>query len=94
MKNMVLAGLLAAGMTSAHADCVINAKEATRFQVLDSHTIILSGGIAGQILIKSLDFFSRTSSVTVLKDTFCDFDSDVLYVDGETVDVQQVKQLH
>ncbi|MBB3257680.1 hypothetical protein F4827_002545 [Paraburkholderia bannensis] len=92
MKKMVVAWLLVIAAT-AHADCVLNAKQATNFQVLDNHTILLSGGIAGQILIKSFAFFHPSSRVTVLKDNFCDFESSVLYVDGETVDAQQVKQV-
>lgn len=79
--------------TAAHADCVIGAKSETSFRVLDSNTILLSGGYSGGILIKSFSFFYPTSTVSVLKDDFCDFDSDVLYVDGETVDVQQVKSI-
>ena len=80
-------------VSAAHADCVYGAKSETSFRVLDSNTILLSGGYAGQILIKSFSFFTSVSNVTVLKDDFCDFDSSVLYVDGETVDVQQVKSI-
>lgn len=80
--------------TAAHADCVVGAKSETSFRVLDSNTILLSGGYPAQILIKSFSFFSPTSNVSVLKDDFCDFDSNVLYVDGETVDVQQVKEIN
>jgi hypothetical protein len=79
--------------TSANADCVLNAKSKTSYMVLDSHTILLKGGIGKDILIKSFAFFYSTSQVTVLKDNFCDFESSVLYVDGQVVDAQQVKGL-
>lgn len=95
MKRILrLVGVLALTAAShAQADCVLNAKSATKFQLLDNHTILLSGGISGSILIKSFAFFSPGSQVTVLKDNFCDFEEAVLYVNGETVDAQQVKQL-
>lgn len=79
--------------SSAHAECVIGAKSKTQFQVLDSHTIMLSGGYGGQIILKSFQFFNSSSQVTILKDSFCDFEDAVLYIDGEPVDVQQVKKI-
>lgn len=78
-------------MTTARADCVLNAKSKTSYVVLDSNTIILKGGIGKDILIKSFSFFYSSSQVTVLKDSFCDYESAVLYVDGQVVDAQQVK---
>jgi hypothetical protein len=71
---------------------VVGAKLATSYVVLDSHTIILKGSGNG-ILIKSFSFFNTASNGSILKDSFCDFESAVLYVDGEVVDVQQVKKL-
>jgi hypothetical protein len=85
--------LLTSLATTANADCALNAKSKTSFVVLDSHTIILKGGFGKDILIKSFAFFHSSSDVTVLKDDFCDFESNVLYVDGETIDVQQVKNI-
>lgn len=78
---------------AASADCVIDAKSKTSFVVLDSNTLLLKGGIGSDILIKSFQFFYPSSNVTVLKDSFCDFATDVLYVDGQLVSVQAVKQL-
>jgi hypothetical protein len=75
----------------AMADCVVGAKMALSYTVLDSHTIVLKVG--NGILIKSFHFFNSASQVSVLKDSFCDYESAVLYVDGEVVDVQQVKRL-
>jgi hypothetical protein len=74
---------------SAYAGCAYNAKMSNQFKVLDNHTILLSGS-GRDILIKSFTFFNFTSQVTILKDNFCDFESNVLYVDGQTVDIQQV----
>jgi hypothetical protein len=85
-------GLMAAAGPSL-ADCILNAKSKTSYVVLDSHTIILKGGIGKDILIKSFAFFYSSSEVSVLKDSFCDYESAVIYADGEVVDAQQVKGL-
>jgi hypothetical protein len=92
MLKIAAAAILGCSVT-ANAECVLGAQEATTFRVLDTHTIVLSGGPSGAILIKSFAFFNSSSNVSVLKDDFCDFDSNVLYVDGEAVDVQQVKAI-
>ena len=76
---------------NSNADCVFGAKSKTSFVILDSNTILLKNGPGKDILIKSFSFFNSGSSVSVLKDSFCDFESAVLYVDGQVVDAQQVK---
>lgn len=86
-----LAALLLSVCCSAQADCVVGAKMALSYKILDSHTLLLEVG--NGILVKSFHFFQSGSSILVLKDSFCDFESAVLYVDGEVVDVQQVKKL-
>jgi hypothetical protein len=78
---------------TAFADCVYGAKDKTSYVVLDSHTIVLRGGYGGDILIKTFAFINSSSSVTVLKDSFCSYESSVLYVDGQTVDANDVKKL-
>ncbi|MDC6177370.1 hypothetical protein [Ralstonia solanacearum] len=90
----LLAALALLAVTTAHADCVVGASLATTFRVLDSHTIVLYSGSTPKILIKTFSFFYPSSSVTVLKDSFCDFESAVLYVDNQAVDAQQVKRLN
>lgn len=75
------------------ADCVFNAKSKTSYTVLDNHTIILRGGFGDDILIKSFSFFHKSSQVSVLKDSFCNYDNSALYVDGEVVDVKDVKRI-
>jgi hypothetical protein len=90
MKNIIFIVLALLSLVS-HADCVYGAKSKMSFVVLDSHSILLKNGVGKDILIKSFAFFYSSSSVTVLKDSFCDYESAVLYVDGEAVDVTQVK---
>jgi len=96
MKKRIVAAGMAAFLIAgpAAADCVIGAKSKTQYQVLDSHTIMLSGGYGGQIILKSFQFFQPSSQVAVLKDSFCDFENAVLYIDGEPVDIQQVKSIN
>jgi hypothetical protein len=83
--------ILMAFSVASKADCVFGAKSKMSFIILDTHSILLKNGPGKDILIKSFSFFYSSSSVTVLKDSFCDFESGVLYVDGQTVDAQQVK---
>ena len=78
---------------SASADCVFGAQAKTSFIVLDNHTIVLTGGYGSKILIKTFAFLNRGSQLTVLKDSFCSFESAILYVDGEVVDANQVTNL-
>jgi len=75
---------------SAWADCVYGAKDKTSYTVLDSHTIMLSGGYGPDIIKKTYSFFNAASSVSVLKDSFCSYESAVLYVDGDVVDANNV----
>jgi len=92
MKKFFILCIALLAFTNACADCVVGAKSKTHYQVLDTHTILLSGG-GNHILIKSFSFFYSSSQVSVLKDNFCDFEIAVLYVDGQVVDVQQVKSI-
>ncbi len=65
---------------------------ASSFNILDSSTIILNG--PNKILIKTFCYcFLAGTNVTVLKDSFCSFESAVLYVNGTAVDAQEVKRL-
>lgn len=94
IRYIIVVGiLLMVFVSSAGADCVYGAKSKTSFTVLDSNTIILSGGLGPRILIKTYCFIYYSSELTILKDSFCSYDDAVLYVDGEVCDVQLVRQL-
>ena len=94
MKKIALTlGVVSILALSSQADCVYNAKSKTSFRVLGSSTILLTGGYGSDILIKTYSYFYPSSSVTVLKDSFCSYDDSVLYIDDEVVDAQQVKKL-
>ena len=79
---------------NALADCVFSAKDKTKFSRLDNHTIVLSGGIGSDMILKTYCFIYQSSSVTVLKDSFCSYEGAVLYVDNQVCDVNQVEKLN
>ena len=79
--------------TSSFADCVVGAKQKTSFTVLDSHTLLLQGGPGPDIIIKTFAFILKTSTVKILKDDFCRYESAVLYIDEEVVDVNKVTKV-
>jgi|GEM_PF-1893698 len=93
MRSILFWTLMLGRVDSSSADCILSAKSKTSYVILDSHTLILKGGIGKDVLVKSYHFFNSASQITVLKDSFCDYESAVLYVDGEVVDAQQVKSL-
>lgn len=78
---------------SINADCVYGAKDKSSFVVLDSHSIILKGGYGSDILIKTYCYIYSTSTVQILKDDFCDYESAVIYIDSEVCDANQIKKL-
>jgi len=85
--------ILLISIRAGRADCVIGAKSKTYYTRLDAHTIVLSGGFGGSILIKTFGFIYPTSNVVILKDAFCSYDEAVLYVDGEVCDANSVQKL-
>ena len=90
-QRIVLMGVLMwTTCATAYADCVMGAQEKTSFLMLDSHTVMLTGGYGSKIIIKTFAFLNNGSQVTVLKNSFCSYESSVLYVDGEVVDANQV----
>lgn len=78
----------------AYADCVYGAKSKSSYVVLDSKTIMLTGGFGSDIIIKTYSYITRYSSISVLKDSFCSYENSVLYVDGNVVDASQVTKVN
>lgn len=95
MKSLVtfVSLILLSLSPTCFADCVLGAKDKTGFVVLDSHTIMLKGGYGPDIIIKTFASIYRSSEVSVLKDSFCSYDSAVLYIDGEVADANQVTKI-
>ena len=94
MKSFFLFFIVVLSYNNALADCVFGAKDKTSFNRIDNHTIILSGSIGSDMILKTYCFIYQSSSVTVLKDSFCSHESAVLYIDNEVCDVNQVDKLN
>ncbi len=93
MKTIWTIILTLALTLQVHADCVWNAKSKRSFQRIDNHTILLTGGPGPDILIKTWSFVYSTSTVAVLKDSFCSHENAVLLIDGEVADAREVRKL-
>jgi hypothetical protein len=76
-----------------YAGCVYGAKSKSAFIVLDNHTFVLKGGYGSDILVKTYAYVRRNSEITVLKDSFCSYDSSAIYIDGELAALKQVERL-
>jgi hypothetical protein len=91
MKTFITSILLALTLTLAvHADCVTNAKSKTSYTVVANDTIILHGGFGPDIKVQFYGFVFQYSTVRVLKDHFCSFESAVIAIDGTPVDARKV----
>lgn len=95
MKTTILAActIILALATSSKADCVVGAKNKTTYTRIDNHTLLLQGGFGSDIIIKTFAFINQGSTIVVLKDDFCSYESAVLLIDGEVVDVQRVTKV-
>jgi hypothetical protein len=91
--SLCVCALVLLGTSPLRADCAYGAKSKTQFQILDSNTILLTGGYGGQIVVKIYCCVMQSSNVTVLKDDFCSYESSVLYIDGNVIDVRDVKKI-
>ena len=76
-----------------YAGCVYGAKNKSSFIVLDNHTFVLQGGFGSDILIKTYAYVRSSSEITVLKDSFCSYDTSAIYIDGELAQLKQVEKL-
>ena len=61
--------------------------------ILDDHSVMLRGGYGNDIIVKTYAYLNTSSDITILKDSFCDFESAVLYVSGEVVNANEVKSI-
>lgn len=95
MRNTVkiILALLCWQSDAALADCVYGAKAKTTFTILDSKTIFFQGGYGTSFIVKVPCCVVGSTTVTVLKDNFCSYESAVLYINGEVVDVETVTKI-
>lgn len=75
-------------------NCVYNAKECQNYKLINSNTLVLSNCYgSNDILIKTYCYIYESSEISILKDEFCSYDTNVLVVDGEVCDVNEVEFL-
>lgn len=77
---------------SVNAECVEGAMTVNKYTRVNSHTIALTGGYDGAIVVRTDCKIKRNSEVEILKDTFCDEDKAVLYIDGKNCDAEKVSR--
>ncbi|MGS0976160.1 hypothetical protein [Burkholderia glumae] len=90
----ILSALILCWSATSHADCVVGQQSATSVIVLSSNVLLLSGGYAGFTLVKSLTPIYRGANFAVVKDSFCDFDSNAIVMNNQPLTIQQVKNMH
>ena len=84
--------------SSVFADCVWGAKDKDTYRVIDTGygaKILFSGGYTNDFIIKiDGSIYSKDlQEVYFIKDDFCDWESDVLVIDGEVYGVQSVTDI-
>lgn len=89
-SRIVLALVLSAFACQASAECVEGAKTKTGFSRLNNHTVALTGGYGAAIVIKTPCTVRRNSNVSILKDSFCQSDEAVLFIDGNECGAEKV----
>ena len=94
MKKIFILLVFIFNSQTLSADCVYDAKSYKNYKIIDENTIVLQEGNGKNILIQSYCYFYMGSELIILKDDFCDFEQDVLSVDGEVCEVKKVKLLN
>lgn len=72
------------------ADCVEGALTKSKFNRMNNHTIALTGGYGEAIVIRTSCRINRKSTISILKDSFCNDDKAVLHIDGKDCDAEKV----
>ena len=88
--HFALAILLLTMSCLVNAECVEGALTKSKFNRMNSHTIALTGGYGEAIVIRTSCRINRKSTISILKDSFCDDDKAVLHIDGKDCDAEKV----
>lgn len=97
MKKILLLILILLPIT-IKADCIWGAKDKTEYKVINTGygaEIYFSGGYGYDFIIE-LDgaiYYETLDEIYFIKDDFCDWDSDVIVIEGEVFGVKSVSQL-
>ncbi|AOI92086.1 hypothetical protein [Burkholderia pseudomultivorans] len=79
---------------TASAECVVSQSTATHVQVIDSGTLLIYGGAAGHTMMRSLTPLLPGGQFAIGKDSFCDFDSSALFMNGQPILIQEIRHLY
>jgi hypothetical protein len=85
-----LAILLLTTSCMVNAECVEGALTKSKFNRMNSHTIALTGGYGEAIVIRTSCRINRKSTISILKDSFCNDDKALLHIDGIDCDAEKV----
>lgn len=91
-RGVITIALFASAVGLSRADCVVGAKMMTSYKLLNANTILLTDG-SQSIIIKTFQFMYAPASVTVLKDSFCDYSQNVLLFGDQVINANEVKDI-
>ena len=97
MKKIILTILLFISYCS-DADCVYGAKDKESFRFLETGygaKIYFSGGYSNDFVIEISGSIYNTyiDEIYFIKDDFCDYESDVIVIDGTVYDILSVSEI-
>ena len=83
---------------SPNMDCVYDAKSKESYRVLETGygpKIYFSGGYGSDFILELDGYVGYTNldEVVMIKDSFCDWESDVILIDGEVYDIKKVTKV-
>tara|TARA_B100001741_G_C16196827_1_gene434007 strand:+ start:151 stop:444 length:294 start_codon:yes stop_codon:yes gene_type:complete len=97
MKKLILITLITISPFLLKADCVWGAKDKTTYKVLSTGyggKIFFSGGYGSDFIIEIDGFiYENISEIMFLKDDFCSWEDNVIYIDDEVYDVKSVEKI-
>ncbi len=97
MKNILFILVLLISVNS-YADCVWDVKDKAEYKVINTGygaKILFSGGYGDDFVIEIEGYvYSETlDEIYFIKDDFCDWESDVIVIEGEVFGVKSVSRL-
>lgn len=96
MKKFLIFTLLILSFSNISADCVYDAKSKESFKILETGwgaTIYFTGGYGPDFIIKISGSIYSADEILILKDDFCSYESNVIYIDGEVYDITSVTKI-
>ncbi len=96
-KLLVAVAISTLTISTAFADCIYGAKDKESYKIIDTGygaKIYFSGGYGDDFIIElNGSIFGTIDEVYFIKDDFCNWEDDVIVIDGEVFGVRSVKKL-